>query len=102
MIREVVYFVDGKRKIIKARVCKSFWSKFSGLMFRRRPMPLLFVFRREMNLSIHSLFCRPFKAIWLDDKMRSTRVVEVKGWKFNISGRGRYLLEVPVVDNRKI
>jgi len=84
--------------IIEAVECKSLWSKFCGLMFKTKSSPLLFVFEREKTLSIHSLFCRPFIAIWLDKDKKATKIIEIKNPKPNISGKGRYLLEIPEND----
>jgi uncharacterized membrane protein (UPF0127 family) len=114
-LKGIVYFVEGKKKKIRVEVCDTFLSKLTGLMFRKNSSPLLFAFNKNKLLRIHSFFCGPFKAIWLDEKMRSTQVVVVKTWKFNISGRGKHLLEIPIplknnkssseentVNNRKI
>lgn len=95
-LEKITYYVGGKRKTIKAKVLKSVSEKGAGLMFRKNSPPLFFVFDKNKTLSIHSLFCKPFKAIWLDEKMRSTKVIDVKTWKLNISGHGKYLLEVPL------
>ncbi len=76
-------------------VCSSLWSKFLGLMFRRQSPALLFVFDKEKSLNIHSLFCKPFTAIWLDERKNVMKTEDVSGWRFNISGFGKYLLEVP-------
>ena len=91
----VTYFVDGKKKIINAKILTSIPAKALGLMFQKNSPPLLFVSRRFQWNPITSYFCKPFKAIWLDDKFHSTKVIEVKTWKFNISGHGKYLLEIP-------
>ena len=103
-IEKIKYFIDGKEHEIEAKICKSIWSKGSGLMFRRRSPPLLFVFRKEKRLTIDSLFCKPFKAIWLDEKMQATKVVDVNDWRMAISGRGKFLLEVSrfVDEDRKV
>jgi len=95
VLKKITYFIKGKNKVIKVKKCKNIFSKFSGLMFRKNSPPLLFVFDKIKFLSIHSFFCRPFKAVWLDDKMHSTKIVDVKKWKISISGRGKYLLEIP-------
>ena len=95
VLREITYFVNGKSKKAKAKVCNTLSKKFWGLMFKKNSPPLLFIFDKNKILSIHSLFCKPFTAIWLDKKMRSTKVVDVKNWKLNISGNGKYLLEIP-------
>ncbi|MCK5321491.1 DUF192 domain-containing protein [Candidatus Pacearchaeota archaeon] len=95
VLKEITYFINGKGKKIKVKICNTPSKKFLGLMFKKNSPPLLFIFNKNKTLSIHSLFCKPFKAIWLDEKMHSTKVVDVKNWKLNISGRGKYLLEVP-------
>ncbi|MDO8516719.1 MAG: hypothetical protein Q7S33_01210 [Nanoarchaeota archaeon] len=83
---------------IDAKECKSIWSKFSGLMFRKTSPPLLFVFNKEKTLSIHSLFCMPFIAVWLNKNKKPTKIIEVKKTMFNISGKGMYLLEIAESD----
>ena len=114
-LKTIVYSIDGKKKKIKVKICDTPSKKFSGLMFRKHSSPLLFIFNKNKILSIHSFFCKPFKAIWLDEKMQATKVIDVKNWKINISGKGKFLLEIPksfqssklpstniVVDNRNI
>lgn len=97
VLEEITYFIDGRKKKIKAKVVKSFTGKFKGLMFKKISPPLLFVFNKEKKLAIHSLFCKPFQAIWLDENMKATKITDDKGWKLNLSGRGKYLLEIPNV-----
>jgi len=94
-LREITYFIEGKKRKIKVKVCKSFFSKARGLMFRRHSPPLLFVFNKNGNLRIHSFFCKPFRAVWLDEKMRATKIIDVRNLRLDISGRGKYLLEIP-------
>jgi len=88
---------DLKKKRIKVKICNTIFSKATGLMFRKNSPPLLFVFNKNKILKIHSLFCKPFTAIWLDEKMNSTKIVVVKRWKLDISGKGKFLLEIPLV-----
>jgi len=64
-------------------------------MFRRQSPPLLFVFNKEKKLTIHSLFCRTFKAVWLNEKKQATKTQVVYPWKIGVSGKGKYLLEIP-------
>lgn len=92
-LKQITYFVDGKKKTIKVK--KVHILSF-GLMFRKNSPPLLFKIPKTMDAAITSIFCKPFKAIWLDDKMHATKVLEVKKWKFRIVGKGRYLLEIPL------
>ena len=94
VLKKITYSLDGKNKKIKVKICDTFLGKFLGLMFKKNSQPLLFVFDKTKTLSIHSLFCKPFTAIWLDEKMHATKILDVKSWKLNISGRGKYLLEI--------
>ena len=94
-LKKITYYIDGKKKTIKAKLCDTPAKKFMGLMFKKNSPPLLFVFNKNKKLSIHSFFCKPFRAIWLDEKMQSTKVIDVKKQKPNFSGKGKYLLEIP-------
>ena len=94
-LKRIIYSIGKKKHSIEVKLCKSFLNKASGLMFRRHSPPLLFIFNKDKKLSIHSLFCRPFRAIWIDDKMQTTQITDVKNWKLNISGNGKYLIEIP-------
>lgn len=99
MVLKKFTFLVGKKKVsIKVKECKSIWSKFSGLMFRTKSKPLLFVFGKEKKLSIHSFFCKSFIAIWIDENLKAKKSVAVNQWKTNFSGFGQYLLEVPKSD----
>jgi len=89
------YFVNGKRQKVLVKICKSFFSKVLGLMFRRNSPPLLFIFPKNQKILIHSFFCRPFTAIWLDDKKHATKIETVRPWQICLSGKGKYLLEIP-------
>ena len=103
-LKEITYFIndpvdrsgDLKKKKIKVKVCNTISSKATGLMFVKNSPPLLFVFNKNKILRIHSLFCKPFTAIWLDEKKNATKVVVVKKWKLDISGKGKFLLEIPI------
>ncbi len=92
---KISYYIKNKKFSIKAKLLTTILQKATGLMFKKNSPPLLFIFNKNKTLSIHSLFCKPFKAIWLDDKMHATKMIDVKNWKLNISGKGKYLLEIP-------
>jgi len=94
-LEKITYYIDGKKRTIKAKKLKSAWEMGIGLMFKKNSPPLLFTSRINWN-PITSIFCKPFKAIWLDDKFNATKVIEVKKWKISISGYGKYLLEIPL------
>jgi uncharacterized membrane protein (UPF0127 family) len=100
-LQKFTYYSNKKKKTIKVEVCDTLWKKFSGLMFRKNSNPLLFPFEKNQSLTIHSFFCKPFRAIWLDDKLQITKEKIVKYWMPYISGRGKYLLEIPL-SSRKL
>lgn len=95
-LEKITYYVDGKKKTIKARILKSVFKKGIGLMFKKNSPSLFFVFNKNKTLSIHSFFCKPFRVMWLNDKFHVTKIIDVKTWKLNISGHGKYLLEIPL------
>lgn len=96
VLGKFVYYQKEKTKTLKVEVCSTLWEKFRGLMFRKNSPPLLFVFDKNKKLTIHSFFCKPFKAIWLDDKKRVTQEKLVFPWRISVSGFGKYLIEVPL------
>ena len=100
VLKNITYSIDGKKKKLKVELCDTPLKKFMGLMFRKNSPPLLFNFNKNKKLSIHSFFCEPFRAIWLDEKMRATKFVNVKNWRPNFSGKGMYILEIPVPTKR--
>lgn len=93
VLEKFIYTHDGKKKVVQVKKVSVFSP---GLLFRKSSPPLLFSLKKQKDFSIFSIFCKPFRAIWLDDKMRATKVVDVKKWKFNIRGNGKYLLEIPL------
>ena len=100
VLKNITYFIDGKKKKIKVELCDTPLKKFMGLMFRKDSPPLLFNFNKNKKLVIHSFFCKPFRAIWLDEKMKTTKFIDVEKWRPNFSGKGKYLLEIPVTTKK--
>lgn len=96
VLNTFTYYNNGKKTKISVEVCETIWKKGTGLMFRKNSPPLLFIFSKNKKLSIHSFFCKPFRAIWLDENKKITRVIDVKNWRPNFSGKGKYLLEIPL------
>ena len=88
-----------KGRIIDVKVLKNIFSQARGLMFRSKSKSLLFVFHNKKRRAIHSFFCKPFIAIWLDGE----RIVEIKKvmpWKISIKPAEKFdrLLEIPSND----
>ena len=77
--------------------CRTFLPKMSGLMFRKKSKPLLFIFKKNSKEAIHSFFCIPFVAIWFNEK-EIIDVKYVKPWKpYIVPGKSfDTLLEIPV------
>lgn len=95
-MEKFTYIENKKRRSIKVKVCNTILKKTVGLMFGKKALPLLFIFGKEKNLSIHSFFCKSFVAIWLDKNKKVTKKVTITKWLPNISGKGKYLLEIPI------
>lgn len=100
VLKTFTYYNQGRKTKISVEVCDTFWKKLKGLMFRKNSPPLLFLFNREQNLVIHSFFCKPFRAIWLDENKRVTKIIDVKKQKPHFSGFGKYLLEIPFSEGK--
>jgi uncharacterized membrane protein (UPF0127 family) len=92
VLENFTYTTQGKKKTIKVKPVTTFST---GLMFRSSSPPLLFELNKERKFSIHSLFCKPFTAIWLNEKKQAIKIKNIKNWKLKISGKGKYLLEIP-------
>jgi uncharacterized membrane protein (UPF0127 family) len=76
--------------------CKNIFQKASGLMFRKKSKPLLFIFNKSVSESIHSFFCFPFIGIWFN-RNEIVDIKYVRPWKINIKPLKKFdkLLEIP-------
>ncbi|MFA4946178.1 MAG: hypothetical protein WC607_01400 [Candidatus Micrarchaeia archaeon] len=85
-----------KRPAFDCRTAGSHWLKFKGIMLSSPQFkPLLFDFGARPN-AIHSFFCPPFTAVWLDNRKRVLRVDRVAPWRIWVScPNARYLIEAP-------
>jgi uncharacterized membrane protein (UPF0127 family) len=104
-IKNKTFKFQGKSFVINDfHICQTLLSKTIGLMFKKNPKNLLFIFEKPVNISIHSFFCRKkFVAIWL----LKGRVIDAKivfPWKLNITPRKKFdkLLELPFNDITEI
>lgn len=89
-----------KKKSINIDVKRvSFLGRFSGLMFKSRENKnLLFEFRKDVNLSIHSFFVFfSFIAVWLDGKNMVIKWKIVKPFTVAVKSKKpfRKLVEIP-------
>ncbi|OGJ21499.1 hypothetical protein A3K73_00865 [Candidatus Pacearchaeota archaeon RBG_13_36_9] len=84
-------------EVIEAEVCDTAFKRARGLMFRKNPPPLFFIFKEPTRQPIHSFFCKQFKAIWLSDgKIIDEKIV--KPFKISIVSKGKFteLIEIPL------
>jgi len=87
------YFINRRKKTIQVK--KVFIFSF-GLLFKKSSPPLLFTLKKKKRFSIFSVFCKPFRAIWLDENRHATKIIDIKTWRWRIQGKGKYLLEIPI------
>ena len=87
----------GKKVELEVEVCDTIFKRARGLMFRKNPKPLLFLFKKPTRQPIHSFFCKPFKAIWLyDGKIIDEKTVQP--FKFSVMPKGDFteIIEIPL------
>ncbi len=82
----------------KYRICKSFFSKALGLMFKTssKHQDLLFIFNSEKKIGIHMFFVfYPIDVIWLD---KTSKVVDLKTLRpftiYNPRKNAMYVIEL--------
>lgn len=85
-------------KISDYEVCSTILSKTRGLMFRIRPKPLLFVWKKPIRTAIHSFFVfQNFVAVWYcRGKIIDKKIV--RPWTFAVTPKVKFdeLLEIPI------
>ena len=87
----------GKQREINARICSTFLSKFKGFMFSLSKKPLLFVFEREKDVSIHTLFVfQKLLVVWLDDNKKVRNMEVMKPFISFKKEKAKYVLEIPL------
>ena len=66
-------------------------------MFKKNSPPLLFIFKKPTRQPIHSFFCKPFIAIWLNKKNQIIEIKKVKPNQLSIKPKQKFtkLLEIP-------
>jgi uncharacterized membrane protein (UPF0127 family) len=97
MKRKSIIIRLGKRKIlVKCNVADNFFKRALGIMFKKRFSPLLFIFEKTQKISIHSFFCPPFIAVFLDDKKRVIQINKMRPFSLLTSKPAKYLVELPL------
>ena len=88
-----------RSKLIEAEVCDTIFKRARGLIFRKNPKPLFFIFKKPTRQPIHSFFCPLFRAIWLNEgKIVDDKIV--KPWRISVRPRSNFteLVEIPLGD----
>jgi uncharacterized membrane protein (UPF0127 family) len=90
---------NGKEINLDVKVCDNVFSQARGLTFKKKSLPLLFVFKKLNRMKIHSFFCKPFIAIWFNgEDVVDLKVVRKS--RFSIRPKEKFdkLLEIPAND----
>ncbi|MEK6886636.1 MAG: DUF192 domain-containing protein [Nanoarchaeota archaeon] len=95
MIRNI-----SKNKVLikKARLAKGMHHQILGLMFKSKiSYGLVFSFYIENKHYLHTCFMKePIDILFLDSNRRVLKVMRnVKPWRFDIFGKGKYVIELP-------
>ncbi len=84
---------------VKAAVCKNYFSKFRGMMFRRNnALPMLFIFDEEKKIPIHMLFVFfPLIVLWLDNSKRVVdRKILLPFQMYFPEKKAKFVVEIPM------
>lgn len=78
--------------------CTSWWEQTKGMMFRKKVVPLLFIFPKEQTIKLHSWFCPGAMDLILLDE--NWEVVEIfsewhKRSSYSSTKKAMFLLELP-------
>jgi len=84
-----------KKINLKVNICNNTFSQARGLMFRKKSLPLLFIFKTTKKRAIHSFFCEPFIAIWFNEN-KIIKIKDIKKPNFHIIPDDKFdkLLEI--------
>lgn len=96
MISDFKFKIQKRIFKIKVKKCESLYSQISGLTFKKNSLPLLFIFKKEKFITIHSFFCMSFIGIWFINN-RIIDIKIIKPNKFSIKPKEKFnkLLEIP-------
>lgn len=88
----------------KVKHAKSWLSKAIGLMFKFKvDYGLVFVFNTENKLNFHMLFMFfPIDMLFLDSKLKITKIIHAKPWQIGLVGHGKYVIELPFRTTAKV
>lgn len=97
------FIIKNNSKKIKIKDIKKIpeFEKIIGMMFHSRENcpAMLFQFKKQTNIPIHSLFVFfPFIAVWLDNKNNIVDIKKIKPFKLSIKSNKPFykLLEIPL------
>ena len=80
-------------------ICRDLISKGLGLMFKRKPETMVFVFDKEQKVPLHMMFVFfPIDVVYLDSRFNIVELVkELKPFRYyNPQHVAKYVVEFPV------
>ncbi|MBT4166215.1 hypothetical protein HOE04_04225 [archaeon] len=98
MVLETFTFTNkNKAHTLKIKPLTTPIQKTIGLMFKKNSPPLLFIFKKPTRQPIHSFFCKPFIAIWLNKENQIIEKKLIKPYQISIKPKQKFtkLLEIP-------
>ncbi len=102
--QEFSFVYRGRKIKLKVKICRTFFSKLMGLMFRRlKDCPnLLFVFNKKTREGIHSFYVFfKFIAIWFDNnKIIDVKIVSPGNLYISPKNKFNKLLEIPLRNDK--
>ncbi|MEM2916082.1 MAG: DUF192 domain-containing protein [Candidatus Woesearchaeota archaeon] len=89
-----------KNKILasKCNICRNFFTRGIGLMFRKEITPTVLAFRKPSTASIHTFFMRKgIDVLFLNSNCKVSGIVRaLKPWKFHAPKRkAMFIIEFP-------
>jgi len=98
--KRIDFKYKGEKVGLALKECRGI-GKIVGLMFSRRKMAeaLIFEFKKDVNMAIHSWFVFfPFWAIWFDKNNKIIEIKKIKPFQFHIKPKKSYrkLIEIPI------
>lgn len=84
--------------INKMEIANTYLKQFIGLMFRKEPQSMLFIFPRLKKVMIHTMFMRfPVDLYYFNENFIITRIVKNMGtWEIDTEYYCNGVLETPI------
>ena len=91
-------YTKGIKLAEKYKICRSFFSKLRGQMFRKKIEPMVFEFDKELKIDLHSWFVKePLDLIFVNSEWEVVEMVHEFMPKkyYKPKEKAMYVLEMP-------